>query len=41
MVNKEGILLTSVIVFFSILYVVQLIAIGHFVFGNKKQKSVN
>lgn len=41
MVNKEGILFISVIVFFSILYLVQLIAIGQILInGINNKKSI-
>jgi len=41
MVNKEGILFTSVIVFFSVLYLVQLIVIGRILInGINNKKSI-
>lgn len=41
MINKESILFISVIVFFTFLLLIQLIAVGHFIFGNKKQKRIH
>jgi len=38
MVNKEGILFTSVIVFFSVLYLVQLIVIGRILINSINNK---
>ncbi|KGL59215.1 hypothetical protein SAMN04487762_2789 [Polaribacter sp. Hel1_33_78] len=38
MLNKEGILFTTVIVFFAILYLVQLITIGFFITQSQKKK---
>ena len=36
MLNKEGILFTAVIVFFAILFAIQLITIGFLIKDNKK-----
>ena len=36
MLNKEGFLFISIIVFFAILYIIQLIAIGYFMTSKKE-----
>jgi hypothetical protein len=41
MLNKEGILFTTVITFFMILFVTQLVAIGYLMIEKKKKKSIN
>jgi hypothetical protein len=42
MLNKEGILFISVMIFFTILLISQLIAIGYLVLDSKKaKKSIN
>jgi len=43
MLNKEGILFTTVITFFMILFVAQLVAIGYIMTEkkNKKKESIN
>jgi uncharacterized Fe-S center protein len=38
MLNKEGILFTTVITFFMILFVTQLVAIGYLMIEKKKKK---
>jgi hypothetical protein len=41
MLNKEGILFTTVITFFMILFVTQLVEIGYLMIEKKKKKSIN